>query len=166
MLQPSCVFLYVLYVQGLISAVVVVHVPYIVAFSSILPDSHQKNRQKTRVVKRTANPVFNHTMVYGGLRPEDLRDTCVELTVWDHDRLSNHFIGGTRLSLGTGWRHLGLISPLCIHSYRLNYRSNTSMQYCGVMMLQQKVDYFQVTPHPKLFYSFSTTLIYQQPCFY
>ncbi|XP_058267095.1 synaptotagmin-like protein 2 isoform X1 [Hemibagrus wyckioides] len=72
---------------------------------SILPDSHQKKRQKTRVVKRTTNPVFNHTMVYEGLRPEDLRDTCVELTVWSHDRLSNHFLGGTRLNLGTGKSH-------------------------------------------------------------
>ncbi|MCJ8742545.1 hypothetical protein PDJAM_G00083200 [Pangasius djambal] len=72
---------------------------------SILADNHQKNRQKTRVVKRTANPVFNNTMVYEGIRPEDLRDACVELTVWDHDRLSNHFIGGTRLGLGTGKSH-------------------------------------------------------------
>ncbi|XP_034168586.2 synaptotagmin-like protein 2 isoform X8 [Pangasianodon hypophthalmus] len=72
---------------------------------SILADNHQKNRQKTQVVKRTANPVFNHTMVYEGIRPEDLRDTCVELTLWDHDRLSNHFIGGTRLGLGTGKSH-------------------------------------------------------------
>ncbi|XP_027006246.2 synaptotagmin-like protein 2 isoform X2 [Tachysurus fulvidraco] len=72
---------------------------------SILPVSHEKKRQKTRVVKRTTNPVFNHTMVYEGLRPEDLRETCVELTVWDHDRLSNRFIGGTRLNLGTGKSH-------------------------------------------------------------
>ncbi|XP_049324786.1 synaptotagmin-like protein 2 isoform X5 [Astyanax mexicanus] len=69
---------------------------------AVLPDTARKGRQKTRVVKRTANPVFNHTMVYDGLRPEDLREACVELTVWDHDRLSNHFIGGLRLGLGTG----------------------------------------------------------------
>ncbi|KAF7701250.1 hypothetical protein HF521_002415 [Silurus meridionalis] len=72
---------------------------------SIFPDNPQKKRQKTQVVKRTANPVFNHIMVYEGLKPEDLHDTCVELTVWDHDRLSNHFLGGTRLSLGTGKSH-------------------------------------------------------------
>ncbi|KAM9455340.1 synaptotagmin-like protein 2 isoform 2-T2 [Clarias gariepinus] len=72
---------------------------------SILPDSHQNNRQKTRVVKKTANPVFNHIMVYDGLRAEDLKDTCIELTVWDHDRLSNNFLGGTRLGLGTGKIH-------------------------------------------------------------
>ncbi|XP_017548131.1 synaptotagmin-like protein 2 isoform X7 [Pygocentrus nattereri] len=69
---------------------------------TVLPDTARKSRQKTRVVKRTANPVFNHTMVYDGFRPEDLREACVELTVWDHDRLNNHFIGGIRLCLGTG----------------------------------------------------------------
>lgn len=111
-----------LYVYGLISALAVVHVLYIVDFSLILPDNNQKNRQKTRVVKRTANPVFNHTMVYDGLRQEDLRDTCVELTVWAHDRLSNHFIGGTRLGLGTGWRHLFLNTPRYLFTARFTYR--------------------------------------------
>lgn len=70
--------------------------------STVLPDTSRKSRQKTRVVKKTANPMFNHTMVYDGFRPEDLREVCVELTVWDHDRLNNHYIGGVRLGLGTG----------------------------------------------------------------
>ncbi|XP_034058331.1 synaptotagmin-like protein 2 isoform X2 [Gymnodraco acuticeps] len=69
---------------------------------TVLPDTSQKISQKTRVVKRTANPMFNHTMVYDGFRPEDLREACVEITVWDHDRLNNHHIGGLRLGLGTG----------------------------------------------------------------
>ncbi|XP_042286896.1 synaptotagmin-like protein 2 isoform X7 [Thunnus maccoyii] len=68
----------------------------------VLPDTSRKSRQKTRVVKRTANPMFNHTMVYDGFRPEDLREACVEITVWDHDRLNNRYIGGLRLGLGTG----------------------------------------------------------------
>ncbi|XP_041749600.1 synaptotagmin-like protein 2 isoform X4 [Coregonus clupeaformis] len=69
---------------------------------TVLPDTSRKSRQKTRVVKKTANPMFNHTMVYDGFRPDDLREACVEVTVWDHDRLANHFIGGLRLGLGTG----------------------------------------------------------------
>ncbi|KAF3841561.1 hypothetical protein F7725_007423 [Dissostichus mawsoni] len=69
---------------------------------TVLPDTSRKISQKTRVVKRTANPMFNHTMVYDGFRPEDLREACVEITVWDHDRLNNHHIGGLRLGLGTG----------------------------------------------------------------
>ncbi|XP_051973909.1 synaptotagmin-like protein 2 isoform X2 [Xyrauchen texanus] len=68
---------------------------------AVLPDNSRKSRQKTRVLKRASNPVFNHTMVYDGFRPEDLKEVCVELTVWDHDRL-NHFIGGVRLGPGTG----------------------------------------------------------------
>ncbi|XP_024921697.1 synaptotagmin-like protein 2 isoform X5 [Cynoglossus semilaevis] len=69
---------------------------------TVLPDTSKKSRQKTRVVKRTANPMFNHTMVYDGFRSEDLREACVEITVWDHDRLNSQFIGGLRLGLGTG----------------------------------------------------------------
>ncbi|XP_056096138.1 synaptotagmin-like protein 2 isoform X1 [Rhinichthys klamathensis goyatoka] len=69
---------------------------------AVLPDASRKNRQKTRVLKRSSNPVFNHTMVYDGFIQEDLKEACVELTVWDHDRLNNHFIGGIRLGNGTG----------------------------------------------------------------
>uniref|UniRef100_A0A3Q1K0P0 Synaptotagmin-like protein 1 n=1 Tax=Anabas testudineus TaxID=64144 RepID=A0A3Q1K0P0_ANATE len=69
---------------------------------TVLPDTSKKSRQKTRVVKRTANPMFNHTMVYDGFRQEDLREACIELTVWDHDRLNNHYVGGLRIGLGTG----------------------------------------------------------------
>uniref|UniRef100_A0A3Q2C783 Synaptotagmin-like protein 2 n=1 Tax=Cyprinodon variegatus TaxID=28743 RepID=A0A3Q2C783_CYPVA len=69
---------------------------------TVLPDTSRKSQQKTRVVKRTANPLFNHTMVYDGFQSEDLRQACVEITVWDRDRLHNHFIGGVRLGPGTG----------------------------------------------------------------
>lgn len=41
-------------------------------------------------------------MVYDGFGPEDLKDACVELSVWDHDKLVNHFLGGLRIGLGTG----------------------------------------------------------------
>ncbi|KAG8137039.1 hypothetical protein E2320_005582 [Naja naja] len=58
--------------------------------------------RKTRAVAKTTNPVFNHTMVYDGFKPEDLKEACVELTVWDHNKLANHFLGGLRIGLGTG----------------------------------------------------------------
>ncbi|KAG7471332.1 hypothetical protein MATL_G00123460 [Megalops atlanticus] len=74
--------------------------PFVKCF--VLPDTSRKSRQKTRVLKRTTDPAFNHTMVYDGFRTEDLPEACVELTVWDHDRLANHFVGGLRLGLGTG----------------------------------------------------------------
>ncbi|NWT67485.1 SYTL2 protein, partial [Prunella himalayana] len=69
---------------------------------TILPDTSRKSRQKTRTVTKTSNPVFNHTMVYDGFRPEDLKEACIELTVWDHNKLANHFLGGLRIGLGTG----------------------------------------------------------------
>ncbi|XP_076403238.1 synaptotagmin-like protein 2 isoform X15 [Peromyscus maniculatus bairdii] len=69
---------------------------------TILPDTSRKSRQKTRAVGKTTNPVFNHTMVYDGFRPEDLNEACVELTVWDHYKLTNQFLGGLRIGFGTG----------------------------------------------------------------
>lgn len=69
---------------------------------TVLPDTSRKSRQRTRTVDKTPNPYFNHTMVYDGFKEEDLREACVELTVWDHNRLSNHFLGGLRIGLGTG----------------------------------------------------------------
>ncbi|XP_052014838.1 synaptotagmin-like protein 2 isoform X2 [Apodemus sylvaticus] len=69
---------------------------------TILPDTSRKSRQKTRAVGKTTNPVFNHTMVYDGFRPEDLTEACVELTVWDHYKLTNQFLGGLRIGFGRG----------------------------------------------------------------
>uniref|UniRef100_A0ABM5EW71 Synaptotagmin-like protein 2 isoform X1 n=1 Tax=Pogona vitticeps TaxID=103695 RepID=A0ABM5EW71_9SAUR len=68
----------------------------------VLPDTSKKSYQKTRIIKRDSNPIFNHTIVYDGFHTEDLKDACVELTVWDHEKLTNHFLGGIRLGLGTG----------------------------------------------------------------
>uniref|UniRef100_A0A2D4M4H1 C2 domain-containing protein n=1 Tax=Micrurus spixii TaxID=129469 RepID=A0A2D4M4H1_9SAUR len=71
----------------------------------VLPDTSKKSYQKTRIVKRDSNPVFNHTIVYDGFHTEDLKDACVELTIWDHEKLTNHFLGGIRLGLGTGFSY-------------------------------------------------------------
>lgn len=68
----------------------------------MLPDTSRKSRQKTRVLRRTVDPVFNHTMVYDGIREADLTQACVELTVWDRDRLASNMLGGLRLGTGTG----------------------------------------------------------------
>uniref|UniRef100_A0A3Q4IDN7 C2 domain-containing protein n=1 Tax=Neolamprologus brichardi TaxID=32507 RepID=A0A3Q4IDN7_NEOBR len=73
----------------------------------VLPDTSRKSRQKTRVLRRTVDPVFNHTMVYDGIREADLTEACVELTVWDRDRLASNLLGGLRL--GTGTRSYGAV---------------------------------------------------------
>lgn len=71
-------------------------------------------------MKKSLNPHYNHTFVYNGIKPEDLQNTCLELTVWDREPLSsNDFLGGVRLGPGTGKiRNLFLIDGL-IHSFTL-----------------------------------------------
>lgn len=69
----------------------------------MLPDKGRSSKQKTCVIKRTVNPVWNHTFIYDDVTLQELAERCLELTVWDHDRLaSNEFLGGVRFSLGTG----------------------------------------------------------------
>ncbi|XP_068188506.1 synaptotagmin-like protein 1 isoform X2 [Antennarius striatus] len=70
--------------------------------SYILPDASQQSGQKTRMVKRSVSPAFNHTMVYDGFHSSDLREACAELTVWHREGLKTHILGGIRLSCGTG----------------------------------------------------------------
>uniref|UniRef100_A0A7N8YEG3 Synaptotagmin-like 1 n=1 Tax=Mastacembelus armatus TaxID=205130 RepID=A0A7N8YEG3_9TELE len=70
--------------------------------SYILPDASRQSGQKTRVMKRSISPTYNHTMVYDGFHTSDLREACAELTVWHRDGLKTHILGGIRLSCGTG----------------------------------------------------------------
>ncbi|ELU00294.1 hypothetical protein CAPTEDRAFT_184235 [Capitella teleta] len=69
----------------------------------LLPEKSSRVKKKTPVIKKNVNPLWNHNFIFENLPWEDLKDRCLELTVWDHDRLtSNDFLGGVRLSLGTG----------------------------------------------------------------
>ncbi|KAM6987283.1 uncharacterized protein sytl2b isoform 3-T3 [Tautogolabrus adspersus] len=83
----------------------------------VLPDTSRKSRQKTRVLRRTVNPVFNHTMVYDGIRGADLGEACVELTVWDRDRLASNLLGGLRIGPGTGRSYGALVDWMDSTSY-------------------------------------------------
>lgn len=72
-------------------------------FSYLLPDKGRSSKQKTHVARKTVNPIWNYTFVYDDVTLQELAERCLELTVWDHDRLaSNEFLGGVRFSLGTG----------------------------------------------------------------
>uniref|UniRef100_A0A8C1XTQ0 C2 domain-containing protein n=1 Tax=Cyprinus carpio TaxID=7962 RepID=A0A8C1XTQ0_CYPCA len=62
---------------------------------------HEKSSQKTRIVKKMHDPVYNHAMVYDGFKTGEVSEACCELTVWDHNTLANQFLGGLRLSLRT-----------------------------------------------------------------
>ncbi|ELW59119.1 Synaptotagmin-like protein 1 [Tupaia chinensis] len=77
---------------------------------SVLPDDSQAGRQRTRVVRRSLSPAFNHTMVYDGFGPTDLHQACAELSLWDQGPLASRQLGATRLSLGTGSSY-GLLVP-------------------------------------------------------
>ncbi|KAM6959349.1 synaptotagmin-like protein 1 [Aplochiton taeniatus] len=70
--------------------------------SFVLPDASRSSGQKTRIVKRSISPTYNHTMVYDGFQSSDLKEACTELTVWLRDGLKTHRLGGVRLSPGTG----------------------------------------------------------------
>ncbi|KAA0709452.1 Synaptotagmin-like protein 4 [Triplophysa tibetana] len=68
----------------------------------LLPSKNKNHsKRKTQVVKKTLNPHYDHTFVFKDLSLEQLKDMCLELTVWDREALSsNDFLGGLRLSLG------------------------------------------------------------------
>ncbi|KAJ1118925.1 hypothetical protein NDU88_007112 [Pleurodeles waltl] len=69
----------------------------------LLPNNNKASKHKTPVVKKSVNPQWNHTFIYSSLQQSDLLNVCLELTVWDKESLSsNIFLGGLRLSMGTG----------------------------------------------------------------
>ncbi|XP_039589754.1 synaptotagmin-like protein 1 isoform X2 [Passer montanus] len=68
----------------------------------VLPDDSKASRQKTRVVRRSLSPLFNHTMVYDGFQARDLAEACAEFTLWHREAFAKRQLGGVRLSLGTG----------------------------------------------------------------
>lgn len=76
----------------------------ILSLRYLLPSKNKNNsKRKTQVVKKTLSPHYDHTFVYKDLSLEQLKDMCLELTVWDREALSsNDFLGGVRLSLGAG----------------------------------------------------------------
>lgn len=74
----------------------------------LYPMKGKSTKRKTPVVRKNLNPHFDHTFVYKDVALERLRDMCVELTLWDREpMLSNEFLGGVRLSSGTGTIKMG-----------------------------------------------------------
>ena len=71
--------------------------------SYLLPERGRLAKQKTGVSRRTLAPRWEHTFTYRGVALGDLASRALELSLWDRDRLaSNDFMGGVRLSCGTG----------------------------------------------------------------
>ncbi|KAM8753219.1 synaptotagmin-like protein 5 isoform 2-T3 [Rhynchonycteris naso] len=69
----------------------------------LLPDDSKATKHKTLVIKRSVNPQWNHTFMFSGLHPQDIKNVCLELTIWDKEAFSsNIFLGGVRLNSGSG----------------------------------------------------------------
>ena len=60
-------------------------------------------KQKTSVCRKTTSPRWESALSWDDLSLADLSERCLELTVWDHDRIGhNDILGGVRFNLGTG----------------------------------------------------------------
>lgn len=76
---------------------------FFISPSYLLPDDSKATKHKTPIIKKSVNPQWNHTFAFSGLNSRDIRNVCLELTVWDKESLSsNIFLGGVRLSTGNG----------------------------------------------------------------
>lgn len=74
----------------------------------LFPTKGKSTKRKTQVVRKNLNPHFDHTFVYKDVSLEQLREMCLELTVWDREAISsNEFLGGVRLSSGKGTVKIG-----------------------------------------------------------
>lgn len=63
---------------------------------------HRLDKQKSPILKRTINPKWNHKFIFNQLLFGQLKELCIELSVWDRDSLvSNEFLGGVRLCLSS-----------------------------------------------------------------
>ncbi|XP_036915456.1 synaptotagmin-like protein 5 isoform X3 [Sturnira hondurensis] len=72
----------------------------------LLPDDSKATKHKTLVIKKSVNPQWNHTFFFSGLHPQDIKNVCLELTIWDKEAFSsNIFLGGVRLNIGSGVSH-------------------------------------------------------------
>ena len=65
-----------------------------------LPDQ-QRLRLKSPVLKKQACPQWKHSFIFKGVTPSQLRQSSLELTVWDQATfgVNDCFLGGARLGL-------------------------------------------------------------------
>lgn len=84
-------------------------------FRYLYPDRSKVTKQKSPLLKLGADPNWNHCFVYDDVTVEDLRERCLELTVWAHHRVgTNEFLGGIRLNFGIGkyFEHLLMLHQI------------------------------------------------------
>lgn len=70
------------------------------SFGSCLCISGQRDlKQKTPVLKKQTQPQWKHLFVFNGVTTSQLRQSCLDLTLWDQSLfgLRDQFLGGARL---------------------------------------------------------------------
>ncbi|TGZ68270.1 hypothetical protein CRM22_004341 [Opisthorchis felineus] len=73
--------------------------PYVKIY--MLPDKAKISKRKTKVLKKTNNPEWNTNFVYNDINRNQLANIGIEVSVWDHGRVSSSdFLGGCRLNSG------------------------------------------------------------------
>ncbi|XP_062566035.1 regulating synaptic membrane exocytosis protein 2-like isoform X4 [Saccostrea cucullata] len=66
----------------------------------LLPDRSEKSRRRTKTVMNSNEPTWNQTFMYDGVTIADLRNSLLEITVWDYDRMGpSEFLGEVLLDL-------------------------------------------------------------------
>jgi len=78
----------------------------------LVPAVPSRGKQKTGICRRTTHPRWEQTLVWEDLSLEEVGERCLELALWDHDRIGKQqdFLGGCRFNLGTG-KHMGRSVP-------------------------------------------------------
>lgn len=68
-------------------------------FSCLTLPDHQKLRVKSPVLKKQACPQWKHSFVFSGVSSSQLRQSSLELTVWDQAvfGMNDRLLGGVRL---------------------------------------------------------------------
>lgn len=98
----------------------------------LLPSAGKSTKKKTQVVKKMVNPHYDHTFVYKDVCLEQLKGMCLELTVWDREAMSsNDFLGGVRLSSGSGVCLAMSKHSMCFYTIPLSFRLNKSQKTFG-----------------------------------
>ncbi|OON13836.1 C2 domain protein, partial [Opisthorchis viverrini] len=73
--------------------------PYVKIY--MLPDKPKHSKRKTKVLRKTNNPEWNTNFVYNDINRNQLSNIGIEVSVWDHGRVSSSdFLGGCRLNSG------------------------------------------------------------------
>ncbi|XP_032172281.1 regulating synaptic membrane exocytosis protein 2 isoform X25 [Mustela erminea] len=76
--------------------------PYVKIY--FLPDRSDKNKRRTKTVKKTLEPKWNQTFIYSPVHRREFRERMLEVTLWDQARVreeESEFLGEILIELET-----------------------------------------------------------------